>query len=748
MFIKYGHDIGVFEMKRAIDEWFSRVILFIKLLKRWHPWLTLAVTLFVVFIVVFVSLNRHTLLSPDQGYHLSMVHVLQGHDVAGFGLRVPPLYFFFLGFLLKIFPTFTALKVSTSFVSTIIALPFFFIARRLTKSDNIALFTTFLFVVAEGYAEMIGWGGSPNLFGIFFLLWSTFFTIVAVQENSLANAVLAGISMSLVVGAHHLTAFYYVLTIAVSTVWLLASLRRKALPKIKLLIFIILIGILFSLPYFPSYIKIYTHRAGTVARFNIEQTLRLLFGEALTAVGYIFRGALVIWAIIFVLGFFGLWSRGSGSRRFIRFFMSSFVLICFVLMFIISEHPSRPLYFLYIPILIAFSIFLSKTSISAMKKPLTLLFMAFLVLISLFLVASFYTRLTCAIDYYYAMEDETIKALEWLKKNTEPDAVVAVYDAPPLLYSKLAWWVEGYAERKAFMKSDLRFFVGEDQRQEVDVANKILSGLHVLENGYLRVSDAFPVDTTNPEVWINLGTWFQNIFFFTDSNITLGNAPRYIENGTVHLDHTSKKATITYDYMKNLTIVNRTVELKAGKPYVDVVYNVTFPNSTVQEFEVWAWKSFNVLIVDAPYLEYTKEASTITWSLKDNYGEFINVNVTLFETDCDMNISLTSPWVDLYTMKSAPAALFTFNATKENLYIKLRITVEPKITPKTTDVKYFNAYKLMEDYGIDYILLDKRMLRNADRCEGWWGEFDKQRLDIVFRNEKEDQGVLILKVSA
>ncbi|MDH5462098.1 MAG: hypothetical protein OEX09_07755, partial [Candidatus Bathyarchaeota archaeon] len=175
-------------------------------------------------------------------------------------------------------------------------------------------------------------------------------------------------------------------------------------------------------------------------------------------------------------------------------------------------------------------------------------------------------------------------------------------------------------------------------------------------------------------------------------------------------------------------------------------YNVTLPNSTVNEFRVWAWKSFTVLAVDAPYLEYTKEASTVVWTLKDNYGELINVNVTLFETNGNMNISLASPWRNLTATKSAPAAIFTFNANKKNLYIKMRVTVEPKITPITTDVRYFNAYELMEYYGIDYILLDKRMLKNADRCEGWWGEFDKQRLEPVFRNEKEDKGTLILEV--
>jgi hypothetical protein len=419
-------------------------------------------------------------------------------------------------------------------------------------------------------------------------------------------------------------------------------------------------------------------------------------------------------------------------------------------MFLISENPTRPLYFLYIPILIAFGMFLSNKLKHIEGKPMyvLVLFLVFLILISSFLVTSSYSRLNLAIDYYHQLHDEGITALDWLRENTESDAAVAVFDTPLKPSSRWSWWVEGYAERKAFMRGDLKFFIYEDERRQVDIANKIFSGCHVLDNGYLRVSDAFPVATINPEIWVNLGTKFQNVFFFTDSNITSEDAPRYIENGTLQLNHTNENATITYNYMKNLTVVNRTVELKAGKPYVDMVYNVTFPNSTVREFEVWAWKSFTVSVIDAPYSEQTKEASTVIWTLKDHYGELFSVNVTLFEANCKMNVSFPSPWWDLYTLKSAPAALFTFNATDENPYIKLRVTVEPKIIPKTTEVEYFNAYDLMKKYGINYILLDKRMLKSDLRCEGWWGEFDKNRLESVFENERGDNGALILEVMA
>jgi hypothetical protein len=54
----------------------------------------------------------------------------------------------------------------------------------------------------------------------------------------------------------------------------------------------------------------------------------------------------------------------------------------------------------------------------------------------------------------------------------------------------------------------------------------------------------------------------------------------------------------------------------------------------------------------------------------------------------------------------------------------------------------------MKKYGINYILLDKRMLKSDLRCEGWWGEFDKNRLESVFENERGDNGALILEVMA
>jgi len=737
-------------MKQSTTKRSSQISSYIQLFKKSHPWGILIAIVCAVFVVRFVALNRYTAPSShDYGYQLSMVHMLHGKDVTGFGLRVPPLYFYFLDLLLAFLPVFIALKVSASFISAIIAIPFFFIVRTLTKRDDVTLLLTLLFTIAEGYSEMIAWGGIPNLFGIFFMLWSIYFTIVAMEKNSKKDAALAGISLSLVVGTHLLTSFYYFLVIGLFTVLLLALRRRKAFHTLKLLFLIVLIGALFSLPYLPIYVSVYTSRTETVLEFNVYQCLHVLCAEGPGAIGFMFKGALVVWATVAVLGFLGLSSRKPRSVEFSPIYVSSFAITCFILMFLISEHPTRPLYFLYIPILIAFGMFLSNKLRQIGKKPshVKLFFLSFLVLILSFLILSSYWRLTSAIDYYHELHDEAIRALDWVRKNTTPDAVFAVYDTPMKPSSRWGWWVEGYAERKAFMRGDLKFFIYESERQQVNAANKVFSGHHVLENCYIRVCDAFPVATINPEISVNLGSKFQNVFFFTDSNITSENVPRYVENGTVQRDVTNQRATIAYSYMKNLTKVHRTVELNAGKPYVDVIYNVTFPNSALKEFRVWAWKSFTVFAVDAPYLEYTKEASTVGWTLKDNYGELINVNVTLFETNGDMNISLASPWRNLTATKSAPAAIFTFNASKKNLYIKMRVTVEPKITHITTDVRYFNAYELMEYYAIDYILLDKRMSKNADRCEGWWGEFDKQHLDVVFRNEKEDKGALILQVS-
>lgn len=727
----------------------SRIGSYIQLLKKLYPWGILIAILCAVFVVRFVALNRYTAPSShDYGYQLSMVHALHGKDVTGFGLRVPPLYFNFLDFFLAFLPVFVALKASASLASTIIAIPFFFIARTLTKRDDVALLLTLLFTIAEGYSEMIAWGGIPNLFGIFFMLWSIYFTIVAMEKNSKKVATFAGISLSLVVGTHHLTSFYYLIVIGLFTVLLLAFRRRKAFHTLKLLFLVLFIGALFSLPYLSIYISVYTSRAETVLEFNIYQCLHVLFAEGLGAIGFMFKGALVVWAIVAVLGFLELSSRKPRAIESLPLYVSSFALACFVLMFLISEHPTRPLYFLYIPILIAFGLFLSNQLRQMGNRPshVRLLFLAFLVFISSFFVLSSYCRLTSAIDYYHELHNEAIRALDWVRKNTTPDAVFAVYDTPMRPSSRWGWWVEGYAERKAFMVGDLKFFIYESERQQVDAANKIFSGHHVIDNGYIRVCESFPVATINPEISVNLGTKFQNVLFFTDSNITSENLSRYIENGTIDSDVTNQKATMTYSYMRNLTMLHRTVELNAGKPYVDVIYDVALPNSTENEFRVWAWKSFTVLAVDSPYLEYTEETATVVWTLKDNYGEFINVNVTLFETNGSMNISLASPLSNLDAIKSAPAAVFTFNTTDENLYIKMRVAVTPKITPMTTEVRYFNAYELAEFYGIDYILLDRRMLKNATRCEGWWGEFDKQRLEQVFRNEKEDEGTLILEV--
>ena len=76
----------------------------------------------------------------DYGNYLTQVHILNGTDLRGWGLRHQPLFFYFLGGVMNVFDAFTALKVASAFVFAIAAVPFFLVARKLSFEGQVQVF--------------------------------------------------------------------------------------------------------------------------------------------------------------------------------------------------------------------------------------------------------------------------------------------------------------------------------------------------------------------------------------------------------------------------------------------------------------------------------------------------------------------------------------------------------------------------------------------------------------------------------
>ena len=99
--------------------------------KQWSYCLSLFFIVVISFLVRFAALNKYEVPpSPDYGNYLTQVDIIKGHDLLGYGLRYNPIFFFVLNVFLGFLDEFTALKVAAAFVFSIIAVPFFLLAKK------------------------------------------------------------------------------------------------------------------------------------------------------------------------------------------------------------------------------------------------------------------------------------------------------------------------------------------------------------------------------------------------------------------------------------------------------------------------------------------------------------------------------------------------------------------------------------------------------------------------------------------
>lgn len=74
-------------------------------------------------------------------------------------------------------------------------------------------------------------------------------------------------------------------------------------------------------------------------------------------------------------------------------------------------------------------------------------------------------------DYYAVMDASTVQALDWIRRETPPDAVIL---APPVNNAPISWWIEGYARRATLGGSPLRWLGYPDEVRRARLANRLL----------------------------------------------------------------------------------------------------------------------------------------------------------------------------------------------------------------------------------------------------------------------------------
>jgi hypothetical protein len=410
--------------------------------------------------------------SADPGNWLTMVNILRGYDVTGRGLRYPPLSFLLLDLLLRFFGELTALKLMGSLAFSIIVIPFFCMARKLS-SNALALCSAVIFAFSPAFSEMVAWGAYPQFLGMFFMLWAIHFLLDSLEEPSWRSTLLASIFFSLTVGTHHLTALVLVSTFALYILFHL-HLARKSPRFLRHMLAIGVGSIILSLPYLHVYLKILCDSA-SAGGFSVEKVSEGIF--------YVFREAPFVWLTLIV--FTSLWPLLKRDLKLVKVLFSLVLAPLASCIIIPGEFAARLIYFLNIPLALLIAAYLEdvwrsvRGELPLRKATRLLISVIFAWFIALMLISSFYVssaRLSASVEFYQLVKSGELEALNWIRENTHPSDTFVTSGL-------LGWWVEGYCMRKSLPGADPKWLMFKDQREEARVANMVL-GLESAEDRY------------------------------------------------------------------------------------------------------------------------------------------------------------------------------------------------------------------------------------------------------------------------
>lgn len=694
-----------------------------KRLSSYLPWLLLLIVC-ASFVVNFGGLSRFR--APpgaDYGNYLAQVDILRGKDLRGEGLRHSPVFFVLLDMFLRIFEEFTALKVVASLIFSIIAIPFFLLARKFSGRSTLApLVCTWLFVFFLGNFEMISWGGNPNMLGFSFMLLTLFFFVELMDEPSKKNLLLTAFSLSLVIGTHLLVAAYLLLSLFLFLIMAYLTREIRKVP-IKSLLFMALASLVFSLPYFSFYFKFFRGSTDGMGAFNLLsiQIPPISFSSIWGLWEY---WEFFVVAIIFSLSLIALSNYLKDGNKKRGLLLCSLLLLPLILI-LITEHRVRWLYFFSIPLFLCFGIYLKDlfSDVKNSEGPIRILVICFIAIIVFHTTVTSLLHFERSIEFYQFIEDDEIKALNWIKENTAPNATLATSGHPKGGIggggNSYAWWIEGYSNRVTVCSGDLKYYSYPSEREEVQKANRIFAGTYSAEYENLRVAEGGPSTATNPKIAAFVDKDYQDLLILNDYQHQLfftsnENEQEYIgigcDNRTSSIEYGDTWANFTFTCHQTFFDVTRSVIMGEEKSSVDVVFQVVPKNVTLLSFQVNLWALFETTWKNC---DYSEDHNVVSLSpTPPNKG--VQTHIRVLETNgnlWDAGVMFADP------SGSRPEVYYSFEPLQDSLYVRLRIIVEPSTedTDETQTLRFYDSHGLIKDLHVDYILLNRGRENEYDR---------------------------------
>lgn len=425
-----------------------------------------------------------------------------------------------------------------------------YLITRTAWTESGALIVAFLVAISRFDIEMLLWGGYPNVITLL-LIPLTFYLYLQKDRFSLAPFL---VSTSILAGSifltHSLSAAVFVgITVATALIVMLAP---KTFGTSRKHVFYWLLSIVFGAvlisPFIasaiPNYLSANTTFTGTT---DIEQALLSTRVLPLSII-------LPIFGCLFL--FFLLSKYYKGHFLSLPAFLLAMWL--FVPLFLTQGYLfglyidyNRFLYFLILPLMILFSMFIDhgsaffarvidtyrvltsqmqKTEKTANKyvarisphitrKSIYAGFILFFVLASFLLFPVLMTpwQGVTVQSFYQVMNNPGYDAIQWAKQNTAPGSVF-VSDA---LYG---WWFGGFAQRPTLSAVDPQYLTVARELNPAKNASLLLDTDYMIDNGYIQVrEDGGYTGRHNPMFLADLNwTYFPYAFFqFNNSEITL-----------------------------------------------------------------------------------------------------------------------------------------------------------------------------------------------------------------------------------
>ena len=668
------------------------------------PFATLLASLTILFVIRCCVVARHIDMGNDIATYLSTMNTLFGHDVAGVGLNRPPL----IGLILKPFTLvlgdLAGVKALGALVSVAVGIPFYLLAKRACL-PWIAVAMTMVFLLMPAYSDMLTWG-YLTMFGMSFIMLTLHFLLRVLEQPSKLNIFLTGLSASFVVGFHQLSLAFFAPLCLLLFVALLVFNRPNLIRNYKPLIAAVIIAVVLSVPYIPTYLKLLRLQAPAVS----DVPLISLTPMTQVRAGFDFQvdPAWVPWllGIVFLIPLTvatlrSTWRKDTNIAIVLLVaFFYSLVLILFVFPPPFLEINRRAHHFMYIPLWLLASLSLSHLwswqTVSHRSMPRWLPRLVTVALVLALLSSTIlpsWRGMVRGLDYYGYLDDPRWDAVGWMKENTPEESSVVAYP------ETLGWWIDAEAARWTASVSDRDTVPLIYLRERSLAADRILSRNQGVENGSLRLAATYPYGGApgNPALGVYLGGFYRDVMMFDESNTLLttesSSVPLSSSSGLgFNADGNGDYRTMAISYQVGDTVVTQTARLDRGASNAIISYQVLTNGSPATEIDIPVLLAF---APDSVAIAPGGRSIEVVQTFSDQ-PQSVRTQITIDTAGCSLNTANHhSGQLNLSFSLQASEATITFDF----------LVTEPT-ADRDEDVTYYQTSQVIGDYSIDYVAVD------------------------------------------